>query len=202
MERRSLTYRQWISLGIASALLAVFGLVLVGLGAFFLFYVDSGRTTGVPGLVLGLVCLAIYLAAWVALVISIHHLWSFRAEDPRGFRIARFWLVVILGIGVSGLSWGWLDHEREMAVFRGDLVRYRQFSRFVNREALNEDLWHAARWGHVHLVRHLIERGADPKARLAGNGPTILEAARENLGGRPEGNRETIECLRGAGVVD
>lgn len=202
MERRPLTYRQWVSLGIASALLALLGVVLVGLGAFFMFFVDSARTTGVPGLVLGLVCLAIYLAAWVALVVSVHHLWSFRSEDPRGFRIARFWLVVILGLGVSGVSWWWLDHEREMAIFRGDLVRYRKFSRFVNQRTLDDDLWHSARWGHLHLARHLMERGADPKARLAGNGPSILEAARENMGGRPEGNREMIEFLKSSGVVD
>lgn len=189
----------WIPVGMGLAMTVGLAVLLVAPGGFFLLLMEPARNTGLTGLLAALAGFAMYLGAWVMLGICCRGLWRNRSVDSDGLRPWKFIVTAILAVTFLGTAWWWVDHERDMAVIHGDVERYRELSRLSSKSRLNEDLWESAHRGHTELVRHLLERGADPRARLAINGPTALETAMKNLHERPDGNIKTIQSLKAAG---
>ena len=104
-------------------------------------------------------------------------------------------VVVIIGIAVLFARKSGEDAAVE-AIIRGDMQAYRAAASRRSKGSIDDDLWLAARWGRVEIVKALLKEGANANARLGGTGSTVLEAATENLGIQPNANAEVIDILR------
>jgi hypothetical protein len=79
------------------------------------------------------------------------------------------------------------------AIISGNVFDYDEAVRWRFRGNLEDDLWLAASWGRLRMVKHLIEKGARPDAPGRRD---IFKAAEENLGKQPNHNEGVIEFLR------
>jgi hypothetical protein len=164
---------------------------------FLMFYSDCGVSQGPVNKTLGALGLLLLAAAIVAFLYSLALLLTIKGIANRGFVLVI--LLVVLGYDVFVLSEHYSESRHFDIVKNGDIERYKRISARYEPQILNDDLWTAARWGRIDMLKYLLSRGADPNADYDRKG-SILDAARENLTERPGKNRETVEFLKDAGV--
>jgi hypothetical protein len=192
---------QWFTGGTALFLVS-FGFalrLLIGLGVSLIAGIGDGYPTfgmKIVGAIVLLLTVLMALGIAIAFIVSLFCLLSDRRLDTA--RKAPF----LFGVGAilsTALFFAWRKGGEDAAldaIVRGDAEAYRAAVSRRSKGSIDDDLWLAARWGRVEIVRELLSQGAHPNARLGGTGSTVLEAAIENLGNQPNGNAEVIGILR------
>lgn len=198
---------QWFTAGTALVLI-VFGFalrLLIGLGVVLIVGIGDGYPTvgmKIVGVIVLLVTALIALAIGAAFIVSLFCLLSTRrVGSPKK---AAF----VVGVGAIlciAIFFAWRKGGEGAAIdaiIHGDMKAYRVAVNRRTKGSIDDDLWLAARWGRVEIVKALLNEGANPNARLGGSGSTALEAASENLGNQPNGNAEVIDILRHSGTTN
>jgi ankyrin repeat protein len=85
------------------------------------------------------------------------------------------------------------------AVFKGNVKRCSVLLS-LGANDIDSNLWLAARWGHIEIVKLLILKDGDVNYKLGGNGDSILEAALDNLGKKKDSNYDVIKYLLDKGA--
>ena len=175
---------------------------LIGVGAILIGGIGDGYpSAGMKALGAGV----LFVTATIAIVILgtfVVSLYCLAADRDAGAkRKAMFFVGLAIAFGTAILS-AWIKGGEEAAIdaiIRGDLAAYHAAARRRTNGNINDDLWLAARWGRKQLVESLLKQGANPNSR---SGSTVLEAARENLGHRPNDNEEVIAVLSSHGATN
>ena len=88
------------------------------------------------------------------------------------------------------------------AVFKGDIRAYEAAVKWRKSGNIDEDLYCAARGGQLQMVEYLISKGANPNAKLGGNGDSVLSGAIPNVMNKPDGNKLVVEYLQNHGATN
>jgi len=201
MKKLNLSSPQIGAIGTCAGIISVFGLKLFQVGGFILVYKECGSTADFITKIGGACLVGIYLLSFALFLCSLVMLyWRKRSGQQVG--LSALVPILIFSVGLYRYSGHYLENRAYDAVFYGDVELYRRISTQYDQAHLTDDLWLAARWGHLELVKYLLSRGANPNGNLGGEGDSILHAARENLGGRPEHNKAVIDCLVQAGAKE
>ena len=187
--------------GFLAGFIALFGHKLIQIGGFLLFFSECGKTAGFFLKVVGVLCFVLYVFSVIGFLLSIPYLFISRKSAFKNKSLVLVVWLIFLSFGIYKTSHFFSVSRKEDAVFKGDLELYKRISTDFDSRKLSDDLWVAARWGHIELVKYLVSRGADPNAQFGGEGSSIVEAAHENLGKKPEGNKEVIDYLTSSGAV-
>lgn len=188
---------------VATALLLIgFGFalrVLIGLGVTLIAGIGDGYPTfgmKIAGAIVLLLTALMALGIATGFIVSLFCLLS---DCKLG---AARKVLVVFGVGAilcTTIFFAWRKGGEDAAIdaiVLGDTEGYRAAVRRRSKGSIDDDLWLAARWGRVEIVKELLNKGANPNARLRGTGSTVVEAAIENLGNQPNGNAEVIGILR------
>jgi hypothetical protein len=163
------------------------GILLVGIG------------DGYPSAAMQLIgCIILAAIAPSSLALSSIAMAAFVLVEIDKTRSMIFKLAVLattfLSVGCLSFA-AWL-HGRDDAVvdaiISGNIRRYEAAARWRVSGNLDDDLWLAARWGRLDIVKLLVARGASPAKSKYGSS---LESARENLGKQPNGNQQVVDFL-------
>ncbi|MBI2924109.1 MAG: ankyrin repeat domain-containing protein [Verrucomicrobia bacterium] len=146
--------------------------------------------------ILGCTVLAMTALGWLASA-SIAGIALVYVEIDRTRPLAsRLGILAVTVLIAGGLSFAvWLhgrDDAAVDAIIRGNIQEYEAAVRWRQAGNLDDDLWLAARWGRLDIVKLLVAMGANPAGSKYGS---ALAAARENLGQRSDGNRQVIDFL-------
>lgn len=202
MKKFHLSTKQICVLGTCAGLMSVFGVPVFQIGGFILFFKECGSTADSITKIGGACMVGIYLLSLVLFLYSLGALYWRRRSGQKDALVALVPVLLMLAAGVYRCGGRYLESRAYDAVFYGDVELYQKISTKYDQAHLADDLWLAARWGHLELVKYLLSRGANPNASFGGGGNSILQAAHENLGGRPEHNKAVIDCLIQAGAKE
>ena len=123
-------------------------------------------------------------------------------------RSVGFKFVFIIGMLIifSGIIFkGWTSNAESRvhnAIYIGDIAAYENALKWRKAGNIDDDLWCAARDGQLQMVQYLISKGANPNAKLGGNGDSVLAGANPNVMNRPDGNKPVTEYLKSHGATN
>ena len=178
---------------------------LLTLGCVFLFGIGHGHPSLVMKLFGGaiLVFLAVAVAFSIAMIGSLFVRLLTDQTRSRIFRTA--FSVGVLTLLLLGFARGmFLDFDElaSNAIFKGDLQAYERAARWRQKGDIDRDLYGAARWGQLELVKYFLEKGANPNAKLGGYGDSILSGAIPNVLNKPDHNLPVVDYLRQHGATN
>ena len=204
---------QWLNLWWHAALVILAATVLVGLSGYkivglpllFIYGIGDGhpslmdKTIGVLLLVL-FAAIALYIAYLTIVLFVRLSLDKTRSKVFRAVFIVNLLLVVAANILAMWTSNA--ESRVHNAIYIGDIAAYENALKWCKAGNIDDDLWCAARDGQLQMVQYLISKGANPNAKLGGNGDSVLAGADPNVMNRPDGNKPVIEYLKSHGATN
>jgi hypothetical protein len=178
---------------------------LCGLGAVLIFGIGDGypplgmKITG--GIILAL------LASVTLSILLLNFCFFVRlaVERTTSWRIRTCLCAGAVSILALSFFVTWVSNCEEIAsnaIMTGNIKSYEQAARWRHKVDINGDLYSAARWGQLRMVEYLLSKGADPNAKMGGNGESILAGAIPNVLKRTDGNTPVIEYLKSHGATN
>jgi hypothetical protein len=126
-------------------------------------------------------------------------------DKARGSTFKIFFVagLLIMFAGIYFREWvSNADSHASDAIAAGDIGAYERAVKWRKNGNINDDLYCAARWGKLQMVQYLISKGANPNARLGGNGDSVLSGATPNVLNKSDSNKPVIEYLENHGATN